>query len=127
MVAEAPSPSPTRAQRDATRRSPPNPPSALSPLLCRYLKRRATEALTALDSGGASSSASASSSPELLGGVGAASPEAAAAAFARAKEDLLAFERQAVVYGLYARKDIKNVLEVDAEAAAAAAAAGKSK
>jgi hypothetical protein len=93
----------------------------------RYLKRRATEALAALDSSSSATSsaagASSSSSPSLLAGVGAATPEAAEAGFARAAEELRSFERQAVVYDLYTRKDLKNVLEVDA--AAAAAAGGK--
>ena len=105
----------------------------------RYLKRRAAEALAALESGGGSSSStgaaaapgpSSSSSlapPSLLAGVGAATPEAAGLAFARAAEELRAFERQAVVYELYARKDLKNVLEVDADAAAAGAAGGGGK
>lgn len=80
----------------------------------RYLKRRATEALAALDGSPTTSPSS------LLAGVGAETPEAAAAAYSRAAEELRAFERQAIVYDLYKRKDLKNVLEVDAEAAAAA-------
>jgi hypothetical protein len=85
----------------------------------RYLKRRATEALAALDGSATTPATPAPSSSSLLAGVGAETPEAAAAAYSRAAEELRAFERQAIVYDLYKRKDLKNVLEVDAEAAAA--------
>lgn len=100
--------------------TPPDP-TKKHPNHPRYLKRRATEALAALDgsSTSTSTSAAATRNPSLLAGVGAETPEAAAAAYSRAAEELRAFERQAVVYELYARKDLKNVLEVDAEAAAA--------